>query len=250
VCVVLALLASWQACSTLSSWRPYTSSPSDVVDQFQRWYSAGILVEATWTTLLESVLGFALGSFVGAVAGLGLGWSRRAGRVVEPMILVLYAIPKVALAPIFILWFGIGLSAKALFAAVVVFFLVFFTTFRGARQMDRELLALCRVLGGNRREVWLKVALPQAALWIFAGLRLALPYALTGAVVGEFLAAQTGLGYLIRQSSANFNTAGVYAGILALMFIATVLLVVAQRVEKHVLRWSTTSSFDDAQQGA
>lgn len=242
--VVVALLVLWQVCADVFGTVDYTSGPRQVVRQLGEWESAGVLWEATWVTLVETAIGFVIGASAGAVVGLVLGWSRQVGRVIEPVVVLLYAVPKLAIAPLFVLWFGIGISSKALFAALVVFFLVFFTAFQGARQVDRELLAVARVMGAGGRDVWLKVAIPQATLWIFAGLRLSLPYALIGAVVAEFLAARTGLGYLIRSSSSVFNSAGVYAGIVLLMFFATLLLAVMQAIERRVMHWNTSPTVD------
>jgi len=242
--VVVAMIVLWQVCAAVFGTVDYTSGPLQVVRQLGEWESAGVLWEATGVTLAETAIGFVIGAATGGVAGLVLGWSRQVGRVIEPVVVLLYAVPKLAIAPLFVLWFGIGISSKALFAALVVFFLVFFTAFQGARQVDRELLAVARVMGAGGRDVWLKVAIPQATLWIFAGLRLALPYALIGAVVAEFLAARTGLGYLIRSSSSVFNSAGVYAGIVLLMFFATVLLAVMQAIERRVMHWNTSPTVD------
>lgn len=242
--VVVALLVLWQVCADVLGTVDYTSGPRQVVRQLGEWLSAGVLWEATGVTLLETLIGFAVGSVAGAVVGLVLGWSRGFGRVIEPVVVLLYAVPKLAIAPLFVLWFGIGLSSKSLFAALVVFFLVFFTAFQGARQVDRDLLSVARVMGAGGRDLWLRVAIPQAMLWIFAGLRLSLPYALIGAVVAEFLAARTGLGYLIRSSSSVFNADGVYAGIVLLMFFATVLLAAMQAIERRVMRWNTSPTVD------
>jgi NitT/TauT family transport system permease protein len=244
VLVVVALVAAWQLSASVFGTDQYTSSPVDVVRQLVDWHRRGVLWDAMWVTFVETVAGFAIGSVAGTIVGLGLGWSRRLGTVLEPLIVLLYAAPKLAIAPLFVLWFGIGISSKALFSALVVFFLVFFTTFQGARQVDRNLLAVARVMGGESRDVWLRVALPQALIWIFGGMRLALPYALIGAVVAEFLAARSGLGFLIRSSSSVFNVAGVYAGIVVLMIFATLLLGLTQLVERRVLRWKATPTLD------
>jgi NitT/TauT family transport system permease protein len=235
--VVVLMILAWQASATWLKTDNYTSSPTAVLGTLRTWSDNGVLWQSTWTTLQETLLGFVIGLAAGAVVGLILGWSRRLGAVFEPFIMLLYAAPKLAVAPLFVLWFGIGISSKSLFAAMIVFFLVFFTTFQGARQVDRELIQVSRVLGARPSDVWLKVALPQAMVWLFAGVRISLPYGLIGAVVAEFLAATSGLGYLVRNSSSSFDTAGVYAGVVALMILATIMLQSTQALERWVLRW-------------
>jgi NitT/TauT family transport system permease protein len=122
-------------------------------------------------------------------------------------------------------------------AALVVFFMVFFTTYQGTRQVDRELVENARLMGAQRWHVWTKIAIPYAAVWMFAGIRIGLPYALIGAIVGEFIAAEAGVGYRIKEASSFFNTSAVFAGLIVLMIISLMLLGLLKLVERWALGW-------------
>ena len=178
--------------------------------------------------------GFLIGSITGGLVGFVLGWVKRLGNLFEPIILSLYTLPKIALAPLFVLWFGIGLTNKVMFSAMLVFFMVFFTTFQGTRQVDRDLVENARVLGANRWDIWTKIAIPFSAVWVFTGVRIGLPYALIGAIVGEFVAAEAGVGFRIKEATSFFDTASVFAGLLVLMLISGVLLGVIKIIERRV----------------
>jgi NitT/TauT family transport system permease protein len=175
------------------------------------------------------------------VIGFVLGWVRKLGDLLEPFVLSLYTLPKIALAPLFVLWFGIGVMNKIMFSAMLVFFMVFFTTYQGTRQVDRDLVENARLLGASRWGIWTKIAIPYSAVWVFTGLRIGLPYALIGAIVGEFVAAEAGVGFRIKEATSFFNTASVFAGLLVLMAISLALLGVLKLIESRALRWQTAS---------
>lgn len=135
------------------------------------------------------------------------------------------------------LWFGIGLTNKIMFSAMLVFFMVFFTTYQGTRQVDRDLVENARLLGANRWSIWTKIAIPYASIWVFTGIRIGLPYALIGAIVGEFVAAEAGVGFRIKEATSYFDTGTVFAGLVILMFISLLLLGGLKIVERRVMSW-------------
>jgi NitT/TauT family transport system permease protein len=151
--------------------------------------------------------------------------------------MALYSIPKVALAPLFIVWFGIGMHMKVLLAAATVFFLVFLNTAAGVRDVDRGLIDAVRLMGGTRWDVARRVVLPSSMTGVLTGLKVAIPYALIGAVIGELVASNRGLGYLINDAASQFDTAGVFATLVVLSVIAGVLNVLVGLVGKRVNRW-------------
>jgi NitT/TauT family transport system permease protein len=235
--IAVAVLILWEVTARTFGTEFWTSRPTAIIAELGRWAASGELASDLRITLMEAGLGFVLGSITGGLVGFVLGWIRRLGDLFEPFILSLYTMPKIALAPLFVLWFGIGPLNKIMLAALVVFFMVFFTTYQGTRQVDRDLVENARVLGAQRWDVWTKIAIPYAAVWMFAGIRVGLPYALIGAIVGEFVAADAGVGFRIKEATAFFNTATVFAGLLVLMAISLTLLAAVRLIESRVLRW-------------
>lgn len=232
-----AFVGLWQYAS--GTWiRPfYISKPTLIVSRLWDWIVSGEIWEHIGVTLEETLLGFFMGALLGFVVGIALGRMRFAARVLWPIIVAINSLPKVALAPLFILWFGIGLPMKVVLATVIVFFLVFYNTFTGVRDVDSDLINALRTMGGKQSHILLKVIIPSALLWVFTGLRISIPYALIGAVVGEIFASNKGVGYLIHASSTQFDTAGVFAGLLVLVIISSSLNAILTRLERSVFRW-------------
>jgi ABC-type nitrate/sulfonate/bicarbonate transport system, permease component len=241
ILIAATFLLVWEGSARLFNTHFWTSSPSAVILELKRWGASGLLATDLQLTLMEAGVGFLIGSTIGGSVGFILGWIRRLGDLFEPFILSLYTLPKIALAPLFVLWFGIGATNKIMLAALVVFFMVFFTTYQGTRQVDRDLVENARLMGARKWDVWTKIAIPYSAVWMFAGVRIGLPYALIGAIVGEFIAAEAGVGYRIKEASNFFNTAGVFAGLIVLMVISLILLTFLNLFEKWALRWQTAS---------
>jgi NitT/TauT family transport system permease protein len=169
--------------------------------------------------------------------GVILGQSRLLAEILDPFIMVFYSLPKIALAPLFVLWFGVGIDMKIILTATVVFFLVFLNTYTGVRNVSRELIAILGLMGASRRDILVKVVLPSAVTWVFAGLRLSVPYALIGAIVGELIAANQGLGYLLADASGQFDTAGVFAALVAIVILAMLLNLTVKAFEKRAMPW-------------
>lgn len=239
VVVLVATAVLWEFGSRAFKWEFWVSRPSLVWDQLVKWKRDGSLFGGLQVTMHATILGFLIGAFVGAVIGFVLGWFRRLGQVFEPFVLALYTLPKIALAPLFVLWFGIGMKPKVVMSAVLVFFLVFFQTFRGARTVDRSSMEMAYLMGGSKPAVFFKIVVPNSALWVFTGLKLSLPYALIGAVVGEFITSTEGIGFMIKNETNVLNTAGVFAGLVLLMSIAMAMTSVLGLIEKRFLRWMT-----------
>ena len=235
--VLAAVLALWQAGSGTFLNPFFFSSPIAIGERLGELVASGTLWFHLAVTLQEMAAGFLIGTAAGIVVGLLFGSVPFIGKIFDPFILALYSLPKIALAPLLIIWFGLDLAPKIVLSAMIVFFLVFFNTMRGVRDVDRELIDVVRVMGASKPQVLQKVTIPAALASIFLGLRVSLPYALVGAVTGELIASNKGLGSLIQRSAAYFDTPGVFAGLIVLMLITTVLDVGLQRLEARTLRW-------------
>jgi NitT/TauT family transport system permease protein len=237
VLLVVAFLALWEIAADRWIDITFISKPSDIIERLGEWIGDGTLWSNSWITIQEIVYGFLLGAAAGAVAGFVLASLNFVYRVLDPFMMALYSIPKVALAPLFIVWFGIGMHMKVLLAAATVFFLVFLNTAAGVREVDRGLVDAVRLMGGNRWHIARKVVLPSSMTGVLTGLKVAIPYALIGAVIGELVASNRGLGYLINDAAAQFDTAGVFATLVVLSIIAGVLNVFVSLISKRVNRW-------------
>jgi NitT/TauT family transport system permease protein len=239
--IVVVTFGAWEWISQALHLEFWISKPSLVAAALVAWWQSGQLATDLQLTLTEAGVGFAIGSIAGGLVGFVLGWVHKLGDLLEPFVLSLYTLPKIALAPLFVLWFGIGATNKIMFSAMLVFFMVFFTTYQGTRQVDRDLVENARLLGASRWGIWTKIAMPFSAVWVFTGLRIGLPYALIGAIVGEFVAAEAGVGFRIKEATSFFNTAAVFAGLLVLMAVSLVFLGALKLFEMRVLRWQHAS---------
>jgi NitT/TauT family transport system permease protein len=235
--LLVLLVTVWQAVGGNLVDSFWISRPSEIVAKLVGWIQTGMLWYQVSITLEEMIVGFVLGALAGLAVGFMLGRSEFLASLLDPFILAVYSLPKIALAPLFILWFGIDMKPKIILAAVVVFFLVFYNTYAGVRDVDTDLVNTVRIMGANRLQILRFIVLPGSLTWIFTGLKISIPYALIGAVVGEIMASNRGIGYLIVGSAGQFDTAGVFAALLVLMVIATVLNELPNRSEAVLLRW-------------
>lgn len=237
VALFIAFLVVWYVASLIVTNPMFISNPLAVWNQLVEWVLDGTIAFHTWITVQEVALGYVIGVLSGAVAGFILASIHIIYAVFEPFMMALYSIPKVALAPLFIVWFGIGIDMKVILAAVSVFFLVFLNTAAGVREVDRGLIDAVRLMGGTKRDVAFKVVLPASMAGLLTGLKVSIPYALIGAVIGELVASNRGLGYLINDSAAQFNTAGVFAAVAVLTILAMLLNSIVALVSSRTGRW-------------
>jgi NitT/TauT family transport system permease protein len=236
--IILAVfLAVWEAVSGRAISPFFISRPSLIAEKFWKMLVDGTLPMHMAITTGEAVAGFVIGGIAGAAFGLLLGRSKLLAETLDPFIVAFYSLPKVALAPMFILWFGVGLQMRVLFTAVIVLFLVFLNTYTGVRNVSRELVTVFRLMGASERHLMRMVILPSAFSWIFAGLRLSVPYALIGAIVAEILTGDAGLGYLVENAASQFDTAGVFAALGGVMILALLLNLAVRLLEKWLMPW-------------
>ncbi|MGW3245164.1 ABC transporter permease [Streptomyces sp. NPDC001070] len=242
VLLLLAVLGLWEWLARAEVIDPFHfSMPSRIWEQMRTWMvdgtAQGSLWEQIWYTLYEALLGWIIGVVGGVVLGIALGRIRFLADVLGPYIKVLNALPRIVLAPIFLIWFGLGPASKVASAVVLVFFPVFFNAFQGAREVDRNLVANSRILGASSRQVTLQVVIPSATSWIFTSLHVSFGFALIGAIVGEYIGATKGLGLLVAASQGTFNSAGVYAAMAILAVVALLAEGLLTFLEKRLFRW-------------
>ena len=217
----------------------WISRPSHILLRLKEWYFTGFILPHLWITLLEMGVGFFIGLVLAIAAGIFLGTRKTLSTLLDPFMMAIWSVPGIVFGPLFILYFGIGFTAKMVLVAVTVFFLIFFNTFTGVRSVDQEWINVMRIMGASQREIWTKVILPASALWVFASFKNAIPYTMVAAVVGELIASQKGIGYLINDASSVMDTTGVFAALFNLMLIGLILNAVVEHAEKKVLHWKS-----------
>jgi NitT/TauT family transport system permease protein len=236
LCIVLGL---WQLASATIFSPAFVPEPTSIAARVGTWLGNGYLESNSWTTIQETIIGFVLGVAAGALAGIGLGMSRLWSDLLTPYINALYALPKVALGPLFILWFGIGIQMKIAMVGIFVFFVVFYNTWQGVKEVDRSLFESMLLMRAKRTQIIFKLIVPSALSWLFVGIRIAFPLALVGAIVGELIASNSGLGYIILNSANTFDTVGLFAGLFAVMVIAVVFdVILAYSYSRYTRRWT------------
>ena len=206
------------------------------------WFSEGAIYKHLWVTLQETALAFVIGSMLGLAVGLWLGLSPLASALFDPYITALNAMPRVVLAPIFMVWFGLDIASKVALGVTLVFFIVFFNVYQGVKEVSPVVLNNTVMLGASRRQLLRHVYLPSATSWVFSSLHVSVGMAFVGAVVGEYLGSAKGVGYLIQQAEGAFDINTVFAGIFVLTAFALVLDFAVGQAEKRLLRWRPAQS--------
>jgi NitT/TauT family transport system permease protein len=237
----VALLAVWQWASGRIIDDFMISSPLAVASRLGGWIGDGSIWVHVAATLHATLLGFLIGAVVGIVGGVWLGLSPFFSRLLSPFIWAFNALPKVALAPLFLLWFGLGIESKIALAGVLVVFLVFINTFAGVREVDPDLIDCLKLMGAKQSQILMQVILPSATSWIFVGLTTAVPYALIGAIIGELIAANRGLGYLVQRAGSEFDTAGVFAALAIIAVLAVIFNEMVAALQRRLERWKVLS---------
>ncbi|MDF3301445.1 ABC transporter permease [Streptomyces tropicalis] len=244
--LAVCVIGGWQAFTTWGIVDPFFfGQPSGIwqrlIELFQHGTQFGSFYQNIWTTIEEALAGFVVGALTGVVFGVALGQSRYLSDVLGPYIKMVNAIPRIVLGSIFIVAFGIGVTPKILLAAVLVFFIVFFNAFQGVREVDRNVLAHVRVLGASRTQITRHVIVPSALTWIIASLHSAFGFAIVGALVGEVLGAQSGLGLVIKTAQNNFDPNGVFATMLVIAVIVLGAEWLIGKLEHRLLSWRPPS---------
>ncbi|WP_426245005.1 ABC transporter permease [Nocardioides sp. LHG3406-4] len=233
----VAFLAIWQLVSGLWVDRFFLSEPSLIAERIVDLAVSGELWRHLRVTMLETGLGLLIGLPLGVVLGIGVATSRVAGRWIYPYVIALYSLPRVALAPLFIVWFGIGLFSKVVMVVTMVVFVAFYNVYQGVKSIDQDLLDMTKSYRASRWQTLQWVMLPSIGAWMLTALRLAIGLGLIGAIIAELIGSSVGVGYYIKLSSNLFDTTGVFTGLIIITVVAMLLEQVVALVEKRVLRY-------------
>jgi NitT/TauT family transport system permease protein len=215
----------------------FFGQPQEVFKRIWNWFSGGSIYLHLGVTLFETLLAFVIGTLLGLVMGLWLALAPTASTLADPYIKAMNAMPRVILAPIFAVWFGLGITSKVVFGVTLVFFIVFFNVYQGVKEVSPVVLANARMLGASGKQLLRHVYLPSATSWVFSSLHTSVGLAFVGAVVGEYLGSARGVGYLIHQAEGVFDIDTVFAGILVLTIFALILDFAVTKIESKLLVW-------------
>ncbi|OYY02535.1 MAG: ABC transporter permease [Acidocella sp. 35-58-6] len=248
------IVGAWQLLTDYNILDPFfAGSPLGIVERLAYWFVHGTAYGSfwyqIWVTMEESLLGFVVGVLTGVFFGVLLGEIPLLSDIMTPYIKMVNALPRIVLGSIFVIWLGLGLPSKVMLAAVLVFFVVFFNAYQGVKSVDRNLVAHARILGASRLGVVRHVVVPSATSWIIASLHVALGFSIIGAIVGEFLGAQHGLGLVISTAQNSFDTNGVFGAMLVIGAIAISAEGLMGIAEKRLLAWRPVSSHGGEQSG-
>jgi NitT/TauT family transport system permease protein len=238
IIVFAIVVALWQLAVTFK-WLDFyfVSSPAAIALRLWQLVVSGRLFIHLGITFWEVVLGFVVGAVLGVTCGMAMAAGRLVPEILDPYIMALYGLPRAALAPLFVVWFGIGVASKVAVGASIVFFLCLFSTYSGMRLTDTMLLQAVKALGATKRQLLFKVRVPYAMPWIIAGLKSSVGMALIGTIVGEFVAASRGIGWYIAYAGGSYDTTGVMVGLLVLGVMSVVLNALLRRFEARLLNW-------------
>lgn len=238
IALFVGFVGLWQIAS-MNRWvdRLFFSEPLAIVNELVRRVGNGELLYHMGFTAQEVIYGYLWGAGLGLLVALLLSQVPKIHEMIQPFLIMLYSIPRVALAPLIIMWFGIGITSKIVLAATLVFFIVFMNTMTGIQNVNPQLVAIGRIMGASRWQLMSKIVIRAAMPYIMTALRVTVPTAMIGAIIGEFISSNRGIGYVISAASSQYNTAGVFAGIVALVVLVVMLDFVVARAEAHFMKW-------------
>lgn len=235
--IVAVMLGSWQYCSGRVFPVFIVSSPALVWDRLGDFLEGGELLGHLFYTMRACLLGFSIGAVVGSTLGLLFGIFEPVARTIRPFAAMLYSTPKIMLAPLIVVWFGVDTLMKVVIAAFSCMWVIFYNVWNATRGIDRNLLDQFRLMGANQRQIIVGLYLPSATTWLLTSLRVAFPIALIGAVVGEFVASNKGLGHLALDSGHRFDTAGVLVAVITITLTAMTIDTILTALQRKVALW-------------
>lgn len=236
--LIVTVLAIWEILARLKMIDTFFfSQPTEILIDLAESFAEGEITPHIAVTLKEALSGLLLGTLAGIVAAVTLVKLEILAKVLDPLIMAFYGIPKLTLGPIFILWFGLGMESKIFLAALMVFFLVLFNAYAGFRNVDQTLISAVKLMGASHSQIMRKVILPSAMPWLLAGVKAGLGAALLGAIVGEYIGANSGLGWMVEYAGGMYDIARVFTCIIVLMLLMAALNAALNLAERRLLKW-------------
>lgn len=241
--IVILFLLIWEFCARKKVYNPFfTSYPSEILNDMIEFYKSGALAKHTAITLTEAFLGLFYGTIIGVITAIIFGYFSTLGKIITPIITAISGIPQLTLAPVYVLWFGLGLTSKIFLAALMVFFNVFFSTYNAIKNIDKKLIESASLLGANSIQILRTVVVPTCMPWILSGIRSGVGSALIGAIIGEYIGASGGFGWMITYSTSYFDIKRVMSCILILLIVGIVLNKILDFAESKILKWKTETT--------
>ena len=248
--VAVVALSLWQFFATVPVFGRmilppfFFSNPVDVGSQIVKWFATGVIWKHLAITLWESILAFVIGSVGGVLVGFWFARQPRVAAVFDPYVKMVNALPRVVLAPIFTLWLGLGIWSKVALGVTLVFFIVFFNVYQGVKEVSTTVLDNGRMLGMSERQLLRHVYWPSALSWMFSSLHTSVGFAVVGAVVGEFVGSNSGIGYVLQRSIGTFDLPTMFAALVILALLGVVLFWIVDRIERLVIPWHVSQRED------
>lgn len=240
--LVVVFLVAWEWAARAELYNTlFTSYPSEIFKDLIVFYKSGDLVKHTSITLKEAFIGLFYGSIIGVAVGLLLSQFDLMGKILLPIISAIHGVPQLTLAPVYILWFGLGLASKIFLAGFMVFFHVFFSTYAGIQSIEPKLIESANLLGAKKWQTLIHVVVPSSMPFILSGIRVGLGSSLVGAIIGEYIGSSSGFGWMIAYASSFFKIARVMSCIFILLIVGIVLNFLLDKVEKYLLSWRATA---------
>lgn len=237
--IILAFLALWELLIRFGTIKEFFfGQPSRIIAYLYEQTLSGYLVRHTWVTLYEELLGFVLGTAIGTAIGLALWWSPYLSRVLEPYAVMLNATPKIVIAPILIVWFGIGLTSKVMIAVLICSIVAWLGAFEGVRNADADQMDMLRAVGGKERHVFFKIVAPASLPWLISTARINIGLALIGVITGEFLSSTEGLGYLVEQTARVYKMSETLGALTLIAAMAAAQLYLLNWIEARLFQWA------------
>lgn len=238
--IVVVAVITWELAARYLVSPRVIGQPTEIARRFASGLLDGTLLYHAGVTASEMLIGLVLGVASGIVLGLVLGLLPALGEMFEPYLVAVYSLPKIALAPLMILWLGIGFQSKLFYVWLISFFFIFFSVFSGLQQAPQLLIEQTRLMGAKHRHIVWKILLPYSMVWVFSGLRIAVPYSLLAALAAEIIASTKGVGYLILSASQAGNMNGILTPLLLVVLLSVVVDQVSTLIERRALRWRRT----------